>query len=357
MKLRFSVFLFIVLIVCCKKPDELNNTPIEIPSCVAYALRHISGAVTVTVIDMEKDSIVGIHRVATGRELLWDLALGPDSMLYLTMVDKDLDHTGKVIRIFDPGKGEIIKDVEVDLDPERIYTLPNGKAIIAHQLQRFIDTSFITTVFDMHSQSVKKIIKMKAMLSDVPISPSNQIYLYYGYFPRFFPKSQLIHFDPEKDTFTGSIITLEDTLSTDQMIFVTENKLYASFVNSVTAFEFPSGRTLKMIQTGKPTCDLLSLPNGKVYVAHNTDAAWRYGNYDSLSIIDVNTDVVIKTIKVCKGPISMAYSKDLNKVYVAGYLGTRISVINPDNDSVIKTIVSDLANEDEWGYGKIIVNR
>jgi YVTN family beta-propeller protein len=356
-KLRFSVLFLTILIVCCRKPDELNNTPIEIPPYAAYALRHISGEVTVTVIDMEKDSIVGIQRAATGREYLSDLALGPDSMLYLTMSDKDLDHTGKVIRIFDPGKGKIIEDVEVDLDPERIYALPNGKALIAHQLRRFIDTAFITTVFDMHSQSVKKIIKMKSILSDVPIFPSNQIYLYYAYFPRFFPKSQLIHFDPEKDTFAGSIIILEDTLSTNKMTFVTENKLYASYVNSVTVFEFPSGHTLKMIQTRKPTCDLLSLPNGKIYVAHNTGEAWQYGNYDSLSIIDVNTDEVIKTIKVCKGPISMAYSKDLNKVYVAGYLGTRISVINPDNDSVIKTIISDLANENEWGYGRIIVNR
>ncbi|MEO0115084.1 MAG: hypothetical protein ABIK93_06365 [candidate division WOR-3 bacterium] len=345
-----------MLIGCCRKPDELNNTPIGIPPYVAYALRHVGGAVTVTVIDMEKDSIVGIHRVAKGREYLSDLALGPDSMLYLTMSDKDLDHTGKVIRIFDPEEGKIIKDVEVDLDPERIYALPNGKAIIAHQLRRFIDTSFITTVFDMRSQNVRKIIKMKTILGSVLFHPSNEIYFFYLYLPPFFDQSILFRYDQENDTLAEKTI-LSDTLNTEVIVFGTATKLYSAFEDSISIYDFPSGHKLKVIQISKPSADLLTLPNGKVYVAHNTFEAWRYGNYDSLSIIDVNTDEVIKTIQVCKGPRSMAYSKDLNKVYVAGNLGTRISVINPENDSVIKNIVSDLASEDEWGYSKIIVNR
>jgi DNA-binding beta-propeller fold protein YncE len=103
--------------------------------------------------------------------------------------------------------------------------------------------------------------------------------------------------------------------------------------------------------------ELLAPGNGRVYDANNTDEAWQNGNYDSLSIIDVSTDEIVKTIQVCKGPQSMAYSKALNKVYVAGLCGTTISVIDPDRDSVTKTIVSNQADEDHWGYEKIVVNR
>ena len=342
--------------VFCSPSDKLNNPQIQIPRNVAYALRHMGGDVTVTIIDMDRDSIVGIQRVAINDEFLWDMAIGPDGMLYLTMCDKDLDNFGKAIRVFDPGKGVIVSDIEVDPVPMQIYALPDGSAIIDHQFCRDTDGTFATTLLDMVGKKVKKVFRLKSMLASVPLSLSGQPYLYYAQLNSAFPSSILYRLDTLGETLQKSM-ELNDSLFSGVMAFVGDNRFYSSAPTSVTVHDFPSGALLKTIDIGKMTSDMLALPNNKVYVSLSTGEAWQNGSYDSLSVINVSADEVAKTIQVCKGPESMAYSKALNKVYVAGYCGTTISVIDPDRDSVTKTIVSSQANEYNWGYEKIVVNR
>jgi YVTN family beta-propeller protein len=335
--------------------DELNNTPIPIPSNAAFALRVARGNSTVTVIDMDGDSIVGTQRVSTNQELIWDMIAGPDGMLYLTLCEKDFDHLGRLVRVFDPGEGTIVSEIAVDPDPERIYVLSDSLAVIAHQFQSAADSAFATTLLEMGTRSAKRTIRLKNMLTSVAMSSSGQHYLYYSQFSPFFPLSSLYCLDTASDSLQKSM-QMNDSISNGPMAFVGDNKLYFAATTSVVVREFPSGALLKTIDIGKTTSDMLALPNGKVYVSLSTGEAWEYGNYDSLRIIDVATDEVTKTIQVCKGPFSMTYSKAENKVYVAGYCGSTISVIDPDRDSVVKTIVSDLAGENDWGYHRIVVN-
>jgi DNA-binding beta-propeller fold protein YncE len=336
--------------------DKLDNPQIRIPANVAYALSAVDASVTV--IDMDRDSIVGIQQTAVDDEIISDMAIGPDGMLYLAMCNSDLDHAGKVIRVFDPGKGAIVMDIEVDPDPERIYALPDGSALIDHQVCGADSGKYATTLLDMAGKKVKKVFRLNSMLASVPLASSGQPYLYYAqldYYP-FFPLSILYRLDTLGDSLQESM-ELNDSLFNGVMAFVGDDRVYSTAPASVTVHGFPSGTLLKTINIGKVISDMLALPNGKVYVSLNTDEAWQYGNYDSLRVIDVGTDEVVKTIQVCKGPESMAYSKALNKVYVAGYCGTTISAIDPDRDSVTKTIVSNQADEDHWGYEKIVVNR
>ena len=347
---------FMLAATCCHRnaSNDLNNTPIQIPHNVAYALRHVRGN-EITVIDMDRDSIVGIQRAAVNGELLWDMTVGPDGMLYLTLCDKDLDHTGRVIRVFDPGKGVIVTDIEVDPDPERIYALPDGSAVIAHQLCRADDGTFATTLLDMAGKKVKSVFRLKSMLASVPLSPAGQPYLYYDQLGSAFPTSILYRLDVAGDSLQ-KVSELSDSLFSGMMMFVGDDRFYSSRAKSVMLREFPSGMLLDTIDIGKSISDILCLPDGRAYVSLSTRESWQNGSYDSLRVIDVGTNEVVKTIQVCKGPESMAYSKALNKVYVAGNCGTTISVIDPDRDSVIKTIVSNLADENNWGYEKIVVN-
>jgi hypothetical protein len=337
----------------CSPPAKINNPQIQIPSNVAYALRAMRGDVTVTVIDMDRDSIVGIQKVAVDDEVLWDMTLGPDGMLYLTECDKDFDHYGKVVRVFDPGKGVIVSDIEVDPDPVRIYALPDGRAVIAHTLD---DGTFATTVLQMAERKVDTVLRLVPMLNQVLFSPAGESYLYYDPWTSSFPKGTMYRLDPQVDTLCA-VTVFDDTLMGYSPVFGTSSRLYSCYLSSVKVHEFPSGRFIKEIGTDMYPVELLAPGNGRVYVANNTGEAWKYGNYDSLSVIDVSTDEIVKTIQVCKGPQSMAYSKALNKVYVAGYCGTTISVIDLDRDSVTKTIVSSQADVNNWGYEKIVVNR
>lgn len=329
--------------------DKLNNSQIQIPSDVAYALRAVKGEETVTVIDMDRDSIVGIQRTAVDDEIIFDMAIGPDGMLYLTMPMSDLDHTGELIRVLDPGKGVIVRDIVVAFDPMQIYALPDGRAVIGHQQE---DSTFATTILDMAARKVDTVLRLVPMLDNALVSPAGESYLYYDPW-RSFLYGTMYRLDPGVDTLCP-VAVFGDTIGFGP-VFGASDKLYSCYLGSVEVDEFPSGRFLKEIATGMRPMALLAPGNGRVYVANSTGEAWRNGSYDSLSVIDVSTDEVVKTIQVCKGPQSMAYSKALNKVYVAGDCGTTISVLDPDQDSVVKTIVSNQADVNTWGYDKIVV--
>jgi YVTN family beta-propeller protein len=336
----------------CSPPAKINNSPIQIPADVAYVFRSIRGANTVTVIDMDRDSIVGIQEVAVDDEVLWDMALGPDGMLYFTECWKDFDYIGDVIRVFNPGKGVMVGDIAVAYDPMCIYDLPDGRAVIAHEED---DSTFATTIIQMAARKVDTTLRLVPDLNQVLISPDSESYLFYAPWTSSFPKGIMYRLDPQVDTL-AAVTVFDDTLMGYGPVFGTSDKIYSCFLGSVKVHEFPSGSFLKEIGTDMYAWELLAPGNGRVYVANNTDEAWQSGNYDSLSIIDAGTDEIVKTIQVCKGPQSMAYSKALNKIYVAGQCGTTISVIDPDRDSVTKTIVSNLADVNTWGYQKIVVN-
>jgi hypothetical protein len=232
--------------ILCSSSDKLNNPQIQIPGNVAYALRHVRGDITVTVIDMDRDSIVGIQRAAVNDELLWDMAIGPDGMLYLTMCEKDFDHYGKVIRVFDPGKGVIVSDIEVDPDPVQIYGLPDGRAVIAHTLD---DGTFATTVLQMAERKVDTVLRLVPMLNQVLFSPAGESYLYYDPWTSSFPKGTMYRLGPQVDTLSA-VAVFDDTLMGFGPVFGTSSKLYSCYLSSVKVHEFLPGVSLRKSQLG-----------------------------------------------------------------------------------------------------------
>ena len=73
-----------------------------------------------------------------------------------------------------------------------------------------------------------------------------------------------------------------------------------------------------------------------------------------VSVVDTNTDQVIKTLDVSPGPQHMAYSESTGKLYVACVDG-KITVIDPATDEVTGTIVCDDPRASGWGFIKIKV--
>ena len=68
----------------------------------------------------------------------------------------------------------------------------------------------------------------------------------------------------------------------------------------------------------------------KIYVANFTDG--------TVSVIDGQTDLVIKTITVGTDPMGVAVNSNNNRIYVANKSSNNVSVIDGSTDTVITTV-------------------
>ncbi|MCK4524739.1 hypothetical protein KAU15_07415, partial [candidate division WOR-3 bacterium] len=155
----FLITLFIIINCSCSmfNNDDLGNIPLDIPNHVLYGMLHTNGADYITVIDMEKDSIIGYYRVTKEGECIGDFCLGSDNFLYLT-IDPLLSSSNEV-RIFDPKKGKIVGEITTEYYPQTIFLLPENKAFIFHYFVKAGDSAVTNSVIDLTNKTViKKII-------------------------------------------------------------------------------------------------------------------------------------------------------------------------------------------------------
>ena len=373
------LILVAVLTASCKKFHsfpELNNAPIELPEYVLYA-HHIArgkDGACIAVIDVEKDTIVGYRNISVGYEYITDFCLGRDGMLYLALADKKLSF-GNVVRVFDPAKGVIIDEITTPPCPQSIYALPNDEALIIHHFFRAGDTAATNTVLDLAKRVVRKKIIANigfGMQDEVFFSPQNEVWIYTVRDPSALPipHDKIVKFIPVKDSL-ADVIFLEDAVGNDTTdcgfaVFVGNEKIYIGCelrrAGSPTGVgivinEFPSGKLLKFIKTEHFPVDILVLPDNKVYVSHceaGFEGAGVVDNY--ITVIDGNTDEILKKVTVCRGPNFMVYSKSLNKVYIGSYYDNCIAVVDPTADTLIKLIKGERLGP--WGYdGRLIANK
>ena len=131
-----------------------------------------------------------------------------------------------------------------------------------------------------------------------------------------------------------------------------ENEMSPSWTLAV--LEFPSGNLLKTISVTEWPWNIMVVGQ-KAYVTHFSEGSVQGAeNQRTVSVIDVNTDQVLKTLEVCPGPQHIAYSESTGKIYV-GCVEGKISVIDPSTDKVIETIVCDDARVGGWGFLRIKV--
>jgi len=372
------VFSLAASIIACGKeegPFNPDNTAIDVPEYVGYALATHSDSIAV--IDLAEYEVVGIHRIGRDKEYVGDFAIGPDGNLYCPVTRIGLatwlggGSAGKTIRVMNPATGKVVDEIEVSECPLRIATLPGGKALVGHDIFLREEGGYAFEVIDMNSNTVARTFYFKGIAVEILHSPEGKFYigileLYGGY--------KLIEFDPQTNDTVGDPITFGDpiTLRTDfwfeTAAFATSSKIYApkppaeealgnemSPSWTLAVFEFPSGNLLKTISVPEWPRDIIVVGQ-KAYVTHPSGSVQTAENQRTVSVIDVNTDQVLKTIEVCPGPQHIAYSESTGKIYV-GCVEGKISVIDPSTDKVIETIVCDDARVGGWGFFRIKVPR
>ena len=88
------------------------------------------------------------------------------------------------------------------------------------------------------------------------------------------------------------------------------------------------------IQVGNsPTGIGVNTQTNKIYVANEND--------NNVSVIDLNTNNVIKTIQVGARPLDVEVNTQTNKIYVANYNSNNVTVVSGSTDNVLTTIPVD----------------
>lgn len=352
---------------CCKEEGPFNpdNTPIVLPEHVGYALA--SHQNKIAVIDLAEYEVVGIHRICRDSEYVGDFTIGPDGNLYcsITSVTSWLggSTSGKIIRMMNPATGKMVDEIEVSYRPYFIYALPGGKAIVGHTLRPWEEEVYACEVLDMNSNTVAKTLYYKGIVLEVLHPPEGKFYIGITDVDQKYGGYTLVEFDPQTNDTVGEPITLRTDFMFETAAFATSSKIYApkppaegemSSGWTLAVLEFPSGNTLKTIPVSDWPHDIIVVGQ-KAYVTQFSGVpTLDPENQGTISVIDVNTDQVLKTLTVCTGPQHIAYSESTGKIYVACVKG-KISVIDPSTDTVIKTIVCEGDIAEGWGFHRIKV--
>ena len=372
MKKNLLILLFILFIISscsCNlfNNDDLGNTPLDIPEYVLYGRLVTNEANYVTVIDMEKDSIIGYQKITKEREYIEDFCLGSNNLLYIPITYSYLyiiEEDGTEIRILDPKEGTIEGSITTDYCPKHIKLLPNNKAFVFHYFVKTGDTATTNSIVDLNAKVViRKIISYLGggvieeifqdfndefwILSSSPVSESTYIIKYLTSTDTL---GERILLDTD---FNGLQICLGSA------IFVSKTKLYATDYShkGIITYDFPSGEIVNFIETSKGPFGIIFLPNNKIYVSH-CDNSYPDGSGDNyITIIDANNDVIIKTIEVCKGPTYMVYSEAMNRVYISSDYENSIAVVDPTNDSLITIIKGEPIGSQMNMYERLIPNK
>jgi DNA-binding beta-propeller fold protein YncE len=345
-------------------PPDFGNAPIELPQHVGYALAYIHRSIVV--LDLDKCEAVGIHRICTDDEYVEDFTIGPTGALFVSVSERG-GSASNIVRVLDPGTGKVMIEITVSRGPRGICSLPSGFAIVSHPYLPSGSTEYACDVIDMNRMTLADTLYFSSVAAEVVCDPEGRHFIGIADVMEKYGGYTLVEFDQQTGKVVGTPITLHTDFMFETALFATASKMYApmepsespptsSTVRPLGVLEFPSGRLLRTITMPFNVLHMVRVGQ-KVYVASFLGSTWKGAlevGKGVVSVVDANTDQVMKTLDVSPGPQHMAYSQSTRKLYVACVDG-RITVIDPTTDEVTGTIVCDDPRASEWGFIKIKV--
>ena len=345
-------------------PPDLGNACIELPQHVGYALAFIHRSIVV--LDLDKCEAIGIHRICTDAEYVEDFAIGPSGALFVSVSERG-GSASNIVRVLDPRTGKVMTEIMVSRGPREIYSLPSGLAIVSHPYLPSGSTEYACDVIDMNQMAVVDTLYFSSVAAEVVYDPEERCFIGIADVMKKYGGYTLVEFDQQTGEVVGAPITLHTDFMFETAVFVTASKMYApmepnespptsSTIRLLGVLEFPSGRVLSSISTPFNVSHVVRVGQ-KVYVASFLGSTWTGAlelGKGVVSVVDTNTDQVIKSLDVSPGPQHMAYSESTGRLYVACVDG-KITVIDPTTDEVTGTIICDDPRTLGWGFIKIKV--
>jgi hypothetical protein len=272
-----------------------------------------------------------------------------------------------IVRVLDPCTGKVIMQITVSRGPRRIYSLPSGFAIVEHPYLPTGSTEYACDVVDMKRMTLVDTMYFSSVAAEVLYRPEGRCFIGIADVMEKYGGYTLVEFDQSTGEVVGTPITLHTDFMFETAVFAAASKMYApmdpsewpptsSTVRPLGVLGFPSGGLLGTITLPFDVLHMVRVDQ-KVYVASFLGSSWKDAvevGKGVVSVLDTDTDQVIKTLEVSPGPQHMAYSESTGRLYVACVDG-KITVIDPATDEVTGTIVCDDPRASGWGFIRIKV--
>ncbi len=344
--------------VVCNRDDF--GEPIPVPTHPAFILRSVMDEDRITVVDLDEEKIIGYRQVVDGQYVVEDFAVSPDNLIFLPVSWFEIAvDGGKCVLAVDVTKDNpVVDSIPTSVVSCDIHPFAGGtKAFVAHSIMLWGDTDVVATEIDFLNPRVIDTFRFSGILDNVLSFSDGNTYLLYT---DWNSDSLLIQqFDAENDSLVGKPIYIDAPLASLLFAEVIDEAHFCAPTNNGQGYDTPpdaiaifnlSGNQTAVIPVGEDVWRLFCHDN-KLYVCHNTGGLMKHGNHNKVSVIDLESKSVIKTIEVCNAPVDIAYSAATNKIVVVSGVGTVITFIDPETDSVTNTLVSDeVGDVDEWGY-------
>jgi YVTN family beta-propeller protein len=309
---------------------------------------------------------VGIHRICNDDEYVEDFTIGPSGALFVSVSERG-GSASNIIRVLDPGTGKVITEITVSRGPRGIYALPSGLAIVEHPYLPSGSTEYACDVIDMNGMTLVDTLYFSSIAAEVLDDPEGRYFIGIADVMEKYGGYTLVELSQSTGKVVGAPITLHTDFMFETALFATASKMYApmepsespptsSTVRPLGVLEFPSGRLLDTITLPFNVLHMARVDQ-KVYVASFLGSSWKDAvevGKGVVSVVDADTDQVIKALDVSPGPQHMTYSESTGRLYVACVDG-KITVIDPATDEVTGTIVCDDPRASGWGFIRIKV--
>lgn len=345
-------------------PSDFGNASIELPQHVGYALASIHKSIVV--IDLDTCEAVGIHRICTDDEFVEDFAIGPSGALFLSVSQRGMS-ASNIVRVLDPCTGKVMKEIMVSRGPRRIYGLPSGIALVEHPYLPTGSAEYACDVIDMDRMILVDTMYFRSVAAEILDDPEGRHFIGIADVMEKYGGYTLVELDQSTGELVGVLMTLHTDFMFETALFATASKMYAPMepsespptsntVRPLGVLEFPSGKPLGSITLPFDVLHMVRVGQ-KVYVASFMGSTWTGAlevGKGVVSVVDANTDLVVKTLNVSPGPQHMAYSESTGRLYVACVDG-KISVIDTVTDEVTCHIVCDDPRTSGWGFNRMKV--
>lgn len=341
-KTYYFCFLLILISITsgCKTPSSKPPAS-EVRNGHVYVLNKYSNSISV--IDGERDKIIttiSLPDVATTFSVL------PNGNLAVAVTGKADMYTPykKEIYLFSPDGRDLGKRMTVKYVPDNMYIRDNRIGAIVHNTV-FQGDIIPFTIIDLEKGEELERFELHGFVMGVWFEGNTVLVYTHG---------------PVYGNYKTGLyrINLDDRIITEVMdmgqerrfgpVIIKNGKLYGNhtFYNR-SPEEMPDNHTLQVIDLESKRVEkilrlqdnpgIMTFVNDKIYITHNNDGAPSdHGN--KVSIVDSGTYRVEDILEVDDGPAGICYSKSLGKVYTANSWGDSVSVIDVKTQKLIKTI-------------------
>ena len=352
---KIILFSFIVILTGCSLLNfgfKLNIKPLNIPPHVGYILSKSSGYITV--IDTKGDSVIGKEQVARRDNMV--LAEIGDflihrSLIYVTLSDRNVkdksnSSSSDVIRILNLGSGEI-EESKVGFSPDKIYPIGDNLAFVSSDVFYYSNDSGYNYIYDLDN---KKVIDTLAFpwftLVSCAVTNGDTVIMLIE--PPDGIQYFLLYSIRQKCVISPHIDFINTNEEGSNNMIVQGDQLYACGTKHIMVFSLSNLVLEKSIDLPGNN---ERLPQSAVAVHNKLYITYYDANgYNRIDVVDMNGNNQIKQIDIPEGGAEyIDYSRDLDRMFVASYLGGHVYKIDPNSDSI-----TDVINTGEEGEFSVI---